>query len=64
VSTLEVIDRYVAALPGETRRLAHAEWGVTVAAEQAGGAPLDVGPDRIGDRAPLQELRGQTAIPT
>jgi Putative bacterial sensory transduction regulator len=33
----------VKALPGETRRLGHGQWGVTVAAEQAAGWPLDVG---------------------
>jgi Putative bacterial sensory transduction regulator len=43
VSAADVVDAYVAALPGETRRLAHAEWGITVAAESAAGWPLDVG---------------------
>jgi hypothetical protein len=33
------------------------------ASRQTGGAPLDIGPDRIGDRAPLKELRGQTRTP-
>ena len=42
-AAVDVVDRYLEALPGETRRLAHAEWGVTIAAEQAGGWPLDVG---------------------
>ena len=36
------MDEYIAGLPGETRRLGHAEWGVTVAAEQAAGWPLDM----------------------
>jgi hypothetical protein len=35
-----VIDGYVAALDGETRRVAFAEWGITV---DAGGWPLHVG---------------------
>lgn len=43
MSAVEVIDLYVSRLPGETRRLADAEWGITVAADQAGGWPLDVG---------------------
>jgi hypothetical protein len=43
MSAIELIDSYVARLPGETRRLADSEWGITVAAEQAGGWPLDVG---------------------
>ena len=43
MAAVDVVDTYVGALPGETRRLAHAEWGITVAAEQAGGWPLDVG---------------------
>jgi hypothetical protein len=43
VSAVEIVDAYIEQLPGATRRLAHAEWGITVAAEQAGGWPLDVG---------------------
>ena len=43
MSAIETIDAYVERLPGETRRLADAEWGITVAPEQAGGWPLDVG---------------------
>ena len=43
MSAVEVVDAYVAALAGETRRLAHGEWGITVRAEAAGGWPLDVG---------------------
>ena len=30
-------------LPAASRRLAHAEWGLTLAAEHAGGWPCDVG---------------------
>jgi hypothetical protein len=33
------------------------------ASRETGGAPFDVGPDRVGDRASLQELRGQTVAP-
>ena len=43
MAAVDVVDAYVSALPGETRRLAHGEWGITVAAEQARGWPLDVG---------------------
>jgi hypothetical protein len=43
VSAVDVIEEYVGRLPGDTRRLASGEWGITVAAEQARGWPLDVG---------------------
>jgi putative sensory transduction regulator len=43
MSAVSVVDEYVEALPGEARRLGHGEWGITIAAEQAGGWPLDVG---------------------
>jgi hypothetical protein len=43
MSAADVVTEYVETLPGETRRLGHAEWGITVAAEAAGGWPLDVG---------------------
>lgn len=42
-AAVEVVDAYVAALEGERRRIAHGEWGVTLAAEHAGGWPLDIG---------------------
>jgi hypothetical protein len=42
-AAVEVIDSYIEALPGERRRIAHGEWGLTLSAEQAGGWPLDVG---------------------
>ena len=48
MSAVDVTDAYVARLPGETRRLAHGEWGITVEAQNAGGWPLDVGV-RIAD---------------
>jgi Putative bacterial sensory transduction regulator len=43
MAAVDVVDAYVSALPGESRRVAHAEWGVTVPAEAVGGEPLDVG---------------------
>jgi Putative bacterial sensory transduction regulator len=43
MAAVDVIDTYVAALPGASRRLARGEWGVTVEAGHAGGWPLDVG---------------------
>jgi hypothetical protein len=42
MAAVDVVDEYLDALPGETRRLGHAEWGVTIAAEQAAGWPLDM----------------------
>ena len=41
MAAVDVIDSYVAGLGA--RRLAHAEWGITVPAESLGGEPLDVG---------------------
>ena len=43
MSAVEVVDGYVRALPSGGRRLAEAEWGITVPADAAGGEPLDVG---------------------
>ena len=43
MAAVDVVDAYVSALPGDTRRLAHAEWGITMAAEQARGWPLEIG---------------------
>ena len=40
---IEVIDGYIDALPGDTRRVAHGEWGVTIDEERGGGWALDVG---------------------
>ncbi len=40
---MDVVDAYVSALPGDGRRLADSEWGVTVAAESLAGEPLDIG---------------------
>jgi hypothetical protein len=43
MAAVDVVDNYVSALPGETRRLAHGEWGITMSAEQARGWPLEIG---------------------
>ena len=43
MAALQVIDLYVSALPGETRKLDNGEWGITLSAEAGGGWPLDVG---------------------
>ena len=38
-----MINEYLEALEGESRRLAHAQWGLTLPAETAGGWPCDMG---------------------
>ncbi len=43
MAVAQVVDSYLAELPGESRRVAQGEWGISVAAEAAGGWPLDVG---------------------
>jgi len=44
VAVVDVVDRYVESLPDAAgRRLAHGEWGLTIAAGEAGGWPLHVG---------------------
>ena len=43
MAAVDVVDAYVSSLPGETRRLGHAEWGITLAPEAAGGWALDLG---------------------
>lgn len=43
MAAVDVIDEYIQALPGESRRVAHAEWGLTLDAERAAGWPLDIG---------------------
>jgi hypothetical protein len=44
MATPETVDAYLGSMPGlATRRLAHAEWGITVPAENAAGEALDVG---------------------
>ncbi|MFL5782567.1 MAG: YbjN domain-containing protein [Thermoleophilaceae bacterium] len=42
MAAVDVIDDYVASLPGDARRLAHAEWGIRLHAESAAGHPLDM----------------------
>lgn len=42
-AAIDVVDGYIAALPGESRRTAPGEWGFTLAPEHAGGWPLEVG---------------------
>lgn len=39
----DIVDAYIGSLPGDSRRIAHTEWGLTLAADHAGGWPLDVG---------------------
>ena len=55
MAAVDVIDAYLGALPGGARRLAHAEWGITVPAEALAGESLDVGL-RVADGI----LRAQT----
>src|SRR2546421_11727493 len=43
MAAVDVVNEYVESLPGTTRKLAHAEWGITVAADSAAGYDLDVG---------------------
>ena len=38
-----MINEYLESLPGESRRLAHTEWGLTLPAETAGGWECDLG---------------------
>jgi Putative bacterial sensory transduction regulator len=42
VAAVDVVNDYLQGLPGGARRLAHGEWGLTIAAETL-GEPLDVG---------------------
>jgi putative sensory transduction regulator len=42
MAAVDAVHEYLSGLPGETRRLAHAEWGVSVAPEAAAGYPLDM----------------------
>jgi len=43
MSAASIVDDYVSALPGDTRRLGAFEWGVTLQPEAAAGWPLDLG---------------------
>jgi hypothetical protein len=64
VAAVDVVDAFLAGLPG-ARRLAHAGWGITVPAETAGGEPLDVdltiadGPLRGEGRGPRPRARAR-----
>ena len=40
MAAVDIVHEYVAGLPGETRRLGHAEWGLTLRPESAGGHAL------------------------
>lgn len=43
MAAADVITEYVVALPGQTRKVAPGEWGVTLDEQHAGGWPLDLG---------------------
>jgi hypothetical protein len=43
VAAVDTVDNYIQALPGQTRRLADAEWGITVDADNQTKQPIDVG---------------------
>jgi Putative bacterial sensory transduction regulator len=44
VAAVDAVESYVSELPAlGARRLAHAEWGLTIPGEELGGEPLDVG---------------------
>jgi Putative bacterial sensory transduction regulator len=43
VAATDAVDSFLAAFPGDSRRLAEGEWGLTVPADQAGGWPLELG---------------------
>ncbi len=43
MAAVDVVNAYLHGLPGQSRRVAHGEWGVTVAADHAGGWPLELG---------------------
>ncbi len=59
VEVVEAVEAYLSGLPSPARRLAHAEWGLTLEPEAAGGHSLDVG-IRIADEL----LRAQApAVP-
>jgi len=43
MAAADLVEAYLAELPGESRRLADAEWGLTVPADAAAGWPLHIG---------------------
>src|SRR5918996_4304775 len=61
MAAVDAVDTYVSGLPVlRARRLAHAEWGMTIPGETLGGDPLDIGL-RIADglvRAQAVALHG------
>jgi hypothetical protein len=64
MAAVDVVDAYVSALPGSTRRLEHAEWGITLRPESAAGHALDMSV-RIADgvlRAQAFALPAQEGI--
>jgi hypothetical protein len=65
MAAVDAVDTYVSGLPVlRARRLAHAEWGMTIPGETLGGDPLDVGL-RIADgllRAQAVALHGATVL--
>ena len=50
MAAVDVVNDYLHGLPGGVRRLAHAEWGLTIAAE-ALGEPLEAAAPRLGQYA-------------
>ena len=49
MAAVDEVEAYLSSLPGlSARRLAHAEWGITVPGEHAGGDPIEAG-IRIAD---------------
>jgi hypothetical protein len=42
MSAVDIVEAYVSGLPGATRRLEHAEWGITLRPESAAGHALDM----------------------
>ena len=43
MAAVDVIADYIGSLPGDARRVAHGEWGVTIDEQRGGGWPLDIG---------------------
>ena len=64
MAAADLVDEHLRELAGDSRRLAHAEWGLTVPAHAAGGAPLEVGL-RIADgllRATAPAVGGDAGV--
>jgi len=62
MSAVDVVDAYLAGLPGAARRLAHAEWGLRIEGDHIDGA-LDVGV-RIADELLRVQAFALPADPT